>query len=394
MKKIYFIPKVLFFIICTITGNTLFAQVTSLSESFDNVVPSGWTSINHSSGNGQGWIQGDVRQFDSYSGATTSYAAASYLSVGGKSGVGTINNWLITPELSLANGSTITFYTRTAFGSTYADRLEVRLSTNGASTNVGSGPEGTGDFTTLLLSVNPTLEVGGYPDTGWTQYTVSLSGITGTASGRVAFRYYVTDGGSNGTNSFYIGIDEFSYETVLPVTLLNFTGMIKNNAAFLNWSTANETNNKGFDVELSHDNQNFSTVGFVAGHGTTSAINQYNFTDYKVLSGTNYYRLKQIDNDGNYQYSSVIKLDLKRFDWTILGNPSANNTLIRLQTEGQNNVMVEVVSLNGQVIQVINKGSLSAGTYDIPLNFKNVSNGMYVIRLSVDKSVYSKKIVK
>ncbi|MEP6683403.1 MAG: choice-of-anchor J domain-containing protein [Parafilimonas sp.] len=394
MKKIYFIPKVLFFIICTITGNTMFAQVSNLSESFDNVVPSGWTSINHSTGNGQGWIQGDVRKFDSYTGVTTSYASASYHCVGSVSGKGTISNWLITPELSLVNGSTISFFTRTALGSLYPDRLEVRLSKNGASTNVGTGTEATGDFSTLLLSVNPNLEVGGYPDTGWTEYTISLSGISGTGAGRIALRYYVTDAGSNGINSNYIGIDEFSYETVLPVTLLNFTGSIKNNAAFLNWSTANETNNKGFEVELSHDNQNFSSLSFVAGHGTTTAINQYSFTDFKVLSGTNYYRLKQIDNDGNYQYSSIVKLDLKKFDWTIFGNPSANNTLIRLQTEGQNNVMIQVVSLNGQVIQVINKGSLSPGTYDIPLNFKNVSNGMYVVRLSVDKAVYSKKIIK
>jgi hypothetical protein len=394
MKKIYFITKVLFVFISTIATTKMFAQVSTLTESFDKVVPDGWTSVNHSTNANQGWVQGDNRQFDAYSGVPTSYASASYQSIGGVTRKGTVSNWLITPELSLVNGSTVSFFTRTILGSTFPDRLEVRLSTNGASTNIGSGTDGTGDFSTVLLSINPNLETGGYPDTGWTEFTVSLSGISGTGAGRIAFRYYVTDAGSGGTNSNYIGIDEFSYETVLPVTLLNFTGSIKNNAAVLNWSTANELNNKGFEVQLSHDNRNYSTLDFIAGHGTTTAINQYTYTDYKVLSGTNYYRLKQIDVDGNYQYSPVVKLSLKKFDWAIFGNPASNNTLIRLQTEAQSNVMIQVVSMNGQVVQIINKGNLTGGTYDIPLNLKSVSNGMYVVRLSIDKNIYSKKIVK
>lgn len=371
------------------------AQVSMLSENFDGV-PGNWTTINHSTGalHGQDWFQGDVRKFDAYSGDVTSYAAANYQSVGSVSGRGTISNWLISPELSLTNGATITFYTRAVQGSLFPDRLELRLSKSGTSTNVGSGEEGTGDFTTVLLTVNPTLQVGEYPDTGWTKYTVTLSGISGTAAGRVAFRYYVTGAGSNGINSNYIGIDEFSYETVLPVTLINFSGSIKNNAALLTWSTANEINNKGFEVELSHDNKTFSSIGFIAGHGTAAGVSQYNFTDNaKLLSGSNYYRLKQIDNDGNFRYSPIVKLDFKKFAWNIFGNLSSNISL-QLQTDAQSNVAVQVVSLNGNVIQTINKGSIPAGTYSIPLNLKNVSAGIYIVRLSVDKNIYPIKVMR
>jgi hypothetical protein len=87
--------------------------------------------------------------------------------------------------------------------------LEVRLSTNGASTNVGTGAA-VGDFTTLLLSINPTLTTTGYP-TSWTQFTVTISGLPAPTSGRIAFRYYVTSGGPTGTNSDYIGIDNVVY---------------------------------------------------------------------------------------------------------------------------------------------------------------------------------------
>jgi hypothetical protein len=97
--------------------------------------------------------------------------------------------------------------------------LEVRLSTNGASTNVGKGSSAVGDVTTLLLTINPNLERGGYPEY-WTQYTITLSGLpAGGASGRVAFRFFVTNGGPMGEYSEYIGIDTFSINTGAPSQL-------------------------------------------------------------------------------------------------------------------------------------------------------------------------------
>ncbi|HYJ62828.1 MAG TPA: T9SS type A sorting domain-containing protein, partial [Parafilimonas sp.] len=215
----------------------------------------------------------------------------------------------------------------------------------------------------------------------------------GGSSGRVAFRYFVPDAGSSGTNSNYIGIDEFSYESVLPVTLFNFRGEIKNNQALLSWSTANEINNKGFEVEQSHDNKTFSSIGFVSAVKTSTGVNNYSFTSSELLSGANYYRLKQVDNDGASRLSSVVKLDFSKFAWAIFGNPS-NNTFIQLQTEAQSNVAVQIVTLNGQLIQTIRKGNLSQGTYNIPLNLSNAPHGIYIVKLLVDKNSYTKKLIK
>ncbi len=383
----------LLFVTLLIINNKLIAQVTSLTEGFDNVVPADWVTINHSAGSANGltltWFQGDPRQFTAFSGSDNSYAAANYQSAGKP---GAINNWLITPELNLTSGGAITFYTRTISGSLHPDRLQVRLSRNGASKNVGQGANEVGDFTEVLLTINQSLDTGGYPDTGWTQYTVSVP--AGASSGRVAFRYYVTNGGSTGINSNYIGIDNFSYESVLPVTLFNFKGEIKNNQALLSWSTANEINNKGFEVELSHDNKTFSSIGFVAANKTSTGINNYDFTDSKLLSGSNYYRLKQVDNDGGSRYSTVVKLDLSKFAWNIFGNPSVNNTFIQLQTETQSNVTVQIVSISGQLIKTISKGNLPRGTYNIPLNLANASHNIYVVRLLIDKNSYTKKLMK
>ncbi len=183
------------------------------------------------------------------------------------------------------------------------------------------------------------------------------------------------------------------YSGALPVTFLNFDGVIRNNQTLLTWSTASERNNKGFDVEKSADGQTFSSIGFVAGNGTSSNVNNYTFSDDKLVSGNNYYRLKQIDLDGNFHYSSTIKLEFSKFDWTILGNGTGNKWL-QLQLDKQSNVSVQIVSLNGKVMQTIKKGSLGVGTYSIPLDLSNAASGMYVVRLMVNNENFTKNIIK
>lgn len=185
-----------------------FAQLT---ENFDNITTlagSGWVMQNNSVPVGSsGWFQGNATAFPAFNGATNAYIGANYNNV---NSVGDISNWLVTPNFNLKNGDVITFYTRTTVDNMWADRLQVRMSTNGASTNVGTGSAAVGDFTTLLLDINPTLALSTYPMV-WTQYTIVISGLSAPTSGRLAFRYFVTNGGLSGTNSDYIGIDNFIY---------------------------------------------------------------------------------------------------------------------------------------------------------------------------------------
>ncbi|HEY1872397.1 MAG TPA: hypothetical protein VGG71_15140, partial [Chitinophagaceae bacterium] len=101
---------------------------------------------------------------------------------------------------------------------------------------------------------------------------------------------------------------------VLPVSMFNFGGSIKNNDAYLNWSTATESNNKGFYIERSKDGQNFASIGFVKGAGNSSKITNYTYTDYLIKDlnvTTTYYRLKQVDLDGKYSYSNMLSLNMK-----------------------------------------------------------------------------------
>jgi hypothetical protein len=178
-----------------------------LSESFNDITTlsaSGWTITNNStSGGDTSWFQGNPDVFSAQAGAANSYIAANFNNAAFG---GDISNWLISPVLNLMDGEVLSFFTRTEESSVYPDAIEVRLSTNGSSSNVGATTTSTGDFTTLLLSINSLLTVGGYPS-DWALETITLSGLGGPVSGRIAFRYAVTDTSSNAD---FIGIDTVS----------------------------------------------------------------------------------------------------------------------------------------------------------------------------------------
>ncbi len=178
-------------------------------------IPSGWTVINRSTLAADNWGGGNASIFSAQAGAASSYIADSF-EAGGGSGV--VSDWLLTPVLTIGNGYTFSFYTRGDVDTaSFPDSLQVRLSTSGASTDVGTTPTGVGVFTNLLLSVNATLAPGGFP-TAWTMYTATVSGVTGLTTGRFALRYFLAD---NTTQGSYIGVDSVVVSAVPePETLL------------------------------------------------------------------------------------------------------------------------------------------------------------------------------
>lgn len=198
-----------------VAPSSVSAQITQDFDDPSLLPGQGGVATNNSSPVGTiGWFTGNSVVFDAYNGAASSYLAANFNSA---AGVGTISNWYLTPLQTLTNGSVFSFFTRTVSEAFAADRLELRLSTAGSSTNVGASATSVGDFTTLLLSINPTLVPAEYPSE-WTQYSATLSGLASPTTGRFAFRYFVENGGPEGENSDYIGIDAVRY-TVNPVSV-------------------------------------------------------------------------------------------------------------------------------------------------------------------------------
>lgn len=199
------------------------ATVCDLTTGFDGdaigtILAGGWVINNQSATIGTtNWFQGNSAVFPAFAGTPDSYVGANFNAT---TGTNTISDWLLTPPVTIQNGGQLVFYTRTVDSVSFPDRLQVRYSRNGTSSNVGVGPTQTGDFGTvpdggtgngdLILDINPTLTTTGYPNV-WTQYSITLSGITGSPKGRFAFRYFVTGGGPTGANSDYIGIDSVTY---------------------------------------------------------------------------------------------------------------------------------------------------------------------------------------
>lgn len=236
MRKIFTSICAALALTSSITTN---ATAQAINEGFDNITTlagSGWVQINNSVPVGStSWFQGNPTVFAAFGGATDSYIGANFNNT---TGANTISNWLITPNRTIKNGDVISFYTRTTLDNIYPDNLQVRMSLNGASSNVGVGSAAVGDFTTLLLQINPTLVTSVYPYLAWAQYTVTISGLAAPTSGRFAFRYYVPNGGPSGANSDYIGIDNFIYTPyVCPTLTMTAAGALSTGTAGTAYST-------------------------------------------------------------------------------------------------------------------------------------------------------------
>jgi hypothetical protein len=193
-----------------------------MAEGFDVVPPAGWVINNQSAPGGlTSWFQGNGAVFPAHSGASNSYAGANFNNT---SGTNTISDWLIVPAVpgGLQNGDVITFWTRTVSAPAFPDRLQFRSSVTGA--NPGTGPNSTGDFSNLLLDINPTYTLTGYPSQ-WTSFSVTITPATASPTGRLAFRYFVESGGPSGANSDYIGVDTFSIDRVPEPASLGLIGL-------------------------------------------------------------------------------------------------------------------------------------------------------------------------
>ncbi len=212
------------FVICFLAF-TSSATAQAINENFSNlnsmINTGGWASINKSEPVNFGvtrWSQCTGALIPpAQAGGATSCVFADWNSVAPDQ-AGTISNWLMGPTRRFNNRDKISFYTKTVAGNPFGDRLQVRLSTSGSSTDVGTLHTDVGDFTTLLLDINPDYEVGEYPEV-WTQYTVTISGLQAPVFGRFAFRYFIEGGGQNGNVGYIVGVDSVVYK---PTARKNF----------------------------------------------------------------------------------------------------------------------------------------------------------------------------
>ena len=173
----------------------------------------------------------------------------------------------------------------------------------------------------------------------------------------------------------------------LPVELISFTATRQENDVLLNWETASETNNAYFDIEVSKEpnpiiNENFVAIGRVAGHGTSNQGHQYSFVDSRPNKAeVHYYRLKQVNFDGSFEYSDVrsVKFDGQK-EVLIYPNPFTSKLNIINRNKEAGIRKIELIDTQGKVVFQKELGNNSSDDILLELN-ERLAEGTYILRL-------------
>jgi hypothetical protein len=189
-------------------------------------------------------------------------------------------------------------------------------------------------------------------------------------------------------------------QTPLPVELVNFQAKSSGKSIKINWTTASEKNNRGFNLErTSASPMNFEKMAWLDGHGTSTETHYYNFEDRNVSEGiTYYYRLKQTDFNGNYEYSKTVaaRIDNTPFIFTVIPNPYSGFTNIMFDLKQASTVTLTVYNCMGQKVATLADGIESAGVhnYDFSAKALGYATGIYSIHIQIDDQVYSKRVME
>ncbi len=196
----------------------------------------------------------------------------------------------------------------------------------------------------------------------------------------------------------YVGTAGYCPTWVLPVNLIAFTAEpLGNKDALLHWTTASETNNSHFDIERSYDGKTFETVGEVAGNGNSQHQIEYSYTDASVskVENTVYYRLKQVDFDGAYEYSDirVVRFDAVGNDMQLAAfpNPLNDELNVMLSLPSGEKYQLQVTNLQGALVHQRNH-VFSSGLHTLDLSQWN--SGMYIVEVISDRGSEHIKVMK
>jgi hypothetical protein len=213
------------------------------------------------------------------------------------------------------------------------------------------------------------------------------------------FEFTINTGSTTITTGFNAQTCEDAAISPLPVELISFEGIATKSGIELNWSTASETDNIGFEVERSQNGNTFTQIGKVAGAGNSSIKQTYTYTDATANQGTHYYRLKQLDSNGSFAYSKLIAVTLHKSitsdNLSIYPNPVVGNMLtVALKNNVAHNghTALQIMNTNGDVVH---NQKITAGTnqMDIFMPDLKLPGGIYLVKLHYDNHTETRKLI-
>lgn len=187
----------------------------------------------------------------------------------------------------------------------------------------------------------------------------------------------------------------------IPVELSSFSVVVTRNNVHLKWSTVTETNNMGFELQKSQkskiNNQNWSTIAFIPGKGTTTEFQNYSYVDKNLNPGSYLYRLKQIDFDGSLSYSNEIEVNIQIPQTFSLEqnypNPFNPSTKISWQSPVSSWQTLKVYDVLGNEVATLVDEYREAGKYEVEFDAENLSSGIYLYKLQAGSFINTKKMI-
>ena len=188
-----------------------------------------------------------------------------------------------------------------------------------------------------------------------------------------------------------------------PVELVSFTAAVSKNIINLNWKTATELNNTGFDIERGSANNSdgdiiYTKIGFVKGAGNSIATNSYSYSDKMNISGKYYYKLKQVDNDGSFKLSAAVEVNFNaQVNSFYLDqnypNPFNPSTTIAYSLPEASNVKLSVFNVLGQQVKIVENVYKNAGNYKVTLNANDLNSGIYFYKIEAGQFSQIRKMI-
>jgi sugar lactone lactonase YvrE len=181
----------------------------------------------------------------------------------------------------------------------------------------------------------------------------------------------------------------------LPLTLTKFSAQLQNGIGYLQWQTSNEVNTKYFGVESSRDAVSFTEIGQVQAK-STSGNHQYSFLDANLQTGATYYRLKMMDKDGRFTYSSVAAINVKASTLllTVSPNPVHNLVYLSFYSSGFKRYTVQTADMMGKIVS-LKTGQTAIGNNKVLINMSSLASGTYFLTVTNgDNSKATMKLIK
>jgi hypothetical protein len=184
----------------------------------------------------------------------------------------------------------------------------------------------------------------------------------------------------------------------LPIELLSFDVHCGPEHTDISWTTASETNNQCFTVQRSDDGVDYISIGTTEGAGNSNSPTNYTFVDYNPVGRLSYYRLKQVDYDGNFEYFGPLLLNSNCYDdqtnnINLLNNPAGDELAFQYFSSGNENVEVAVYNMSG--VMLLHKGyAATEGTNGFAVDISSIPGGVYLLSITTSGSFEKIKFIK